>query len=464
MATFHGSGFAKDLLSSLSAEVLYIILSYLPAKSLLNVSECNRRLRDLCQNCNSLWKHLCKIDFDADLTVKGSFPSFFILYQLLYKSRIILEDTDYSTYSGYLPDWLYYWSALSTKPPLPGFYSLPAGRTKKTWGLTEEDLTNYQIKCNKSCAVRIERYYTWTDGVEAALCKHKSKQRFHEVALKRCMRSQKQIHKTFPKASCSQRKRAFNKFQNEHRSQRNILSKQKEGASEYMSLQSPHKIGQDYIDGYLHKSGIKQLESYVEFAKRLEQEVDVAELSKDIPVCVLLVYDKMSSLAQQRFISAEEFLDVAKDYFERVKRVWNWQNENGPEARQAFRDCSVVKTHSSYSAFVQTGSESHFRNLRLNFEGLEKLQTWLDENQWITKLLDPNFVTILRGAPLQKLPSNELSTQAFHALRKMVRIFLKTGRRIDFDRILRRLAESAKIFLHTNLEYVENLERTLSRE
>lgn len=102
------------------------------------------------------------------------------------------------------------------------------------------------------------------------------------------------------------------------------------------------------IAGYLHKSGIKQLESYVEFAKRLEQEVDVAELSKDIPVCVLLVYDKMSSLAQQRFISAEEFLDVAKDYFERVKRVWNWQNENGPEARQAFRDCSVVKTHSSY--------------------------------------------------------------------------------------------------------------------
>lgn len=66
--------------------------------------------------------------------MKGSFPSFFILYQLLYKSRIILEDTDYSTYSGYLPDWLYYWSALSTKPPLPGFYSLPAGRTKKTWG------------------------------------------------------------------------------------------------------------------------------------------------------------------------------------------------------------------------------------------------------------------------------------------------------------------------------------------
>lgn len=63
------------------------------------------------------------------------------------------------------------------------------------------------------------------------------------------MRSQKQIHKTFPKASRNQRKRAFNKFQNEHRSLKNILSKQKEGAGEFLSYQSPHKIGQDYIEG-----------------------------------------------------------------------------------------------------------------------------------------------------------------------------------------------------------------------
>ena len=100
--------------------------------------------------------------------------------------------------------------------------------------------------------------------------------------------------------------------------------------------------------GYLHKSGIKQLESYIEFAQRLEQEVVIAELSKDIPECVLLVYVKLSTTAHQRFISAEEFLDVAKDYFERVKRVWNWQNQNGPDARQAFRDCPVVKAHPSY--------------------------------------------------------------------------------------------------------------------
>lgn len=85
MASFYSDYFPKDLLSSLSAEVLYIILSYLPAKSLLNVSECNRRLRDLCQNCNSLWKHLCKVSpfpvsvsrFSRKFQCLSCFPSMF---------------------------------------------------------------------------------------------------------------------------------------------------------------------------------------------------------------------------------------------------------------------------------------------------------------------------------------------------------------------------------------------------
>ena len=116
----------------------------------------------------------------------------------------------------------------------------------------------------------------------------------------------------------------------------------------YQGCKGSNTVKLVFFLGYLHKSGIKQLESYIEFAKRLEQEVDIAELSKDIPECVLLVYDKLSTTAHQRFISVEEFLDVAKDYFERVKRVWNWQNENGPDARKAFRDCPVVKAHASY--------------------------------------------------------------------------------------------------------------------
>ena len=63
---------------------------------------------------------------------------------------------------------------------------------------------------------------------------------------------------------------------------------------------------------------------------------------------MLLVYEKMSPIARQRFIPAEEFLDVARVYLERVKQVWRWQNENGTEGRQAFRDCDVVKAFPPY--------------------------------------------------------------------------------------------------------------------
>lgn len=50
-----------DLLSTLSSEVLSIILAYLPAKSLLNLSETCHRLRNMCVNCDTLWKKLCKV-------------------------------------------------------------------------------------------------------------------------------------------------------------------------------------------------------------------------------------------------------------------------------------------------------------------------------------------------------------------------------------------------------------------
>ena len=116
-----------------------------------------------------------------------------------------------------------------------------------------------------------------------------------------------------------------------------------------------------------------------------------------------------------------------------------------------------------FSTYLETGDESDFKILKLNFEGLEKLSTWLDQNQWIIKLLDPNFISLLRGAPLQK-PNNELNALAIQALRRMVKHFLKTGRRVDFDRILKRLAESARRFLHISLACVEGLERSLAHD
>lgn len=76
--------------------------------------------------------------------------------------------------------------------------------------------------------------------------------------------------------------------------------------------------------------------------------MDISELSKDVPDCVLFVYEKLSPLACKRFVPCQEFLETASDYMDRVGKVWAWQSEKGTEHRLMFRDCTTVKTHQSY--------------------------------------------------------------------------------------------------------------------
>mgnify|MGYP001793777679 CR=1 FL=1 len=114
-------------------------------------------------------------------------------------------------------------------------------------GLTDDDLIGYH--CKKLKVHRLERHYSWTHGMEAAILKHGSKKKFQEVALKRCMRTQKHIHKNFHRAACAVRKRQFSKFQNENHSYRNMLIKCKGNQVEYLCYHEPQKIGQDFIDG-----------------------------------------------------------------------------------------------------------------------------------------------------------------------------------------------------------------------
>ena len=108
--------------------------------------------------------------------------------------------------------------------------------------------------------------------------------------------------------------------------------------------------------------------------------------------------------------------------------------------------------------YVEKGNEPDFRTLRLYFEGLERLKTWLNSNQWITKLLDSSIIAVVEGAQTQITPRN---TQ-IQALKRMVRHFLKTGRSGHFNKILKNLCDLAKVFLNKHMAHVEELEESLS--
>ena len=53
----------RSALEVLSPEVLGLILEFLPAKTLLHLSETSRKLRSECIGNSALWKGLLKVNF-----------------------------------------------------------------------------------------------------------------------------------------------------------------------------------------------------------------------------------------------------------------------------------------------------------------------------------------------------------------------------------------------------------------
>ena len=100
--------------------------------------------------------------------------------------------------------------------------------------------------------------------------------------------------------------------------------------------------------GRLHKCGLKQLSSYIDFIKQLEDWVTNTESAEDIPDCVVFIYEKLSSTVYTRYVDPEEFMVEAQNYFRRVESVWDWQSERGSDHRNSFRTSAAVKSNFAY--------------------------------------------------------------------------------------------------------------------
>lgn len=138
--------------------------------------------------------------------------------------------------------------------------------------------------------------------------------------------------------------------------------------------------------------------------------------------------------------------------------MWDWQSEGGAEHRNSFRTSAAVKSNLAYKEYVRKGYEKDFETLRLNFEGLERLKTWMNDHACLKKLLDANIITLMEGGHLQ----NPIRNSDSHSLKKMIKTFLRTGKEEDFKKILRRIAELSQAFLDTHSQYLYNLRRSLN--
>ncbi|KAK3738582.1 hypothetical protein QZH41_000429 [Actinostola sp. cb2023] len=107
------------------------------------------------------------------------------------------------------------------------------------------------------------------------------------------------------------------------------------------------------LRGFLQRTGIKQLKSYVEFYHRLKAmcrtyKEGVYYSLSDLQRFTLYVYEKLSEQAPERYIDPETFLKHAENYLTRVKEVWEWQNEKGKEHQRNYRKNEQIKSSTDY--------------------------------------------------------------------------------------------------------------------
>lgn len=203
-------------LSGICTEILMKIFAYCDAVDLLNAAASCKRLYIVCRYCEPLWKELCSVDFSVDLPGRGKFETYYEIYQLLYKSRLVMGAYVYGRYFdkrklSSIPGWLWCMAALSDRPPfmkygktrflrqcsghyLQRFAQVPLGQLRRSWGIKRgDDLHGLFPR-------RVERgtlYYPFQGARYALMRKMNGRIGYYRLMLNKCYRARKIIDKKF---------------------------------------------------------------------------------------------------------------------------------------------------------------------------------------------------------------------------------------------------------------------------
>eukprot|EP00795_Rhopilema_esculentum_P012963 gene12963-3726_t len=425
-------------LETLSPEVLGLILEWLPAKTLLNLSETCQKLHSECLGNGVLWRELLKADFRISLLVSGQFDSYHAVYRLIYKSQIIFEERNHVTFSGMLPDWMFTWSTLCSYPPRFSDEELPKG-----------ELTGGR------------RNIAWTEAHESAILKWGSEAAFQEQVLKKLFRGIKKVESIFPEEAQSRRKRLYKNLRlgEKYAMMEDVLVKNKSTPT-YLSYFQPQLIGEHYISGRLHRFGRKQVREYMKFSRRLYDDAkskmdDFSEAN--LVQCVLLTYVDLALKVETQFVRWKEFLEYSHKFVNRQQKVWKWQTEKGLCHQVQYRPTEKVQAKKSYREYIHTGDMSKFRLLRRHFEGLERISEWVGMNCWVLDVLDNPVKEILIDRDNIEAPLPGSNNDAKHLQRK-IKVYLQSGREHDFRMALSSIVNIAKNRLQRSANLIEELE------
>ncbi len=206
-----------DYLASHCNEVLMMILRFCKAKDLLNLRCTCQRLSRICYSSEKVWRRLCMEDFNAQLSTRGPFASYYDIYQLLFKSRLVMGAHVYCHYFEKkqfpsIPSWLWCMAALSSAPPvmkfgkkrfikrcsghyLQRFSQIPLGQLRRAFNLTNSELHGL-------FPGRIERgtvYYTFQAVRFSLFRKYNGSLGYCRFILNKCYRARRVVEANFDK-------------------------------------------------------------------------------------------------------------------------------------------------------------------------------------------------------------------------------------------------------------------------
>ena len=202
--------------SGMCTEILMKIFAYCEAVDLVNAALTCKRLCVVCRYCEPVWKTLCKEDFNVDLPNTGRFETYYEIYRLVYKSRLVMGAYVYGRYFdkrqlSTIPGWLWCMAALSDRPPvmkygkarfvkrcsghyLQRFSQVPLGQLRRSWGIRRgNDLQGLFPR-------RVERgtlYYPFQGARYALMRKMNGKKGYYQFVLNKCYRARNIIDRKF---------------------------------------------------------------------------------------------------------------------------------------------------------------------------------------------------------------------------------------------------------------------------
>ncbi|XP_065184473.1 uncharacterized protein LOC135815152 [Sycon ciliatum] len=383
-------------MSGLSSEVQLLICRHMEVEDLSRLAQTCCYFANLIQEAESLWKYLCKRDFNV--LTRGKNASYADLYILFYKVHKLAA----STCADHLykeTDMLWLMASCWAKCPVERWETVASNKVRML-GLSLDDMDS-SAKIVPTGQIgqggRIVNHFAWRDVVDAMRALHSgSTLEVQKYLIRRCLnhRITSSVHDRYVRHQMDQREHSLVKYLAIVPTRKNVLlAGLYQGGLKSLHSQITlrdeamfliHPLLRMYRCGHI-RFGAKSVAHYVDACDIIQQYVlnkvwcqrESMEI-RDYSMCLCLMHKELAQQLETQSVSIPDMLAVAESYYKRIAAVWKWQTQHGMEYMWHHRPSCVITAHVACGKYLESGEMEYLDTLTRYFETREALVKQLD--------------------------------------------------------------------------------------